>query len=785
MPATIFISDPNRWWMLAAMVLLISLFYLWALRRSEAPAWVKAASLGLRCLGLAWLAFCLLEPQRSLQRAKPGLNQVILLADNSQSLQIHDPGHPESRGAQLTSLLQDPNSSWIARLEQDFMVRRYSFDSHLRSSDGFAGLDYSGSVSALGSALKSVAELHHDRPSAAVLLFTDGNATDLKGKFPSLSGLPPICPVMIGSDQPNRDLAIQNVTVTQTAFEDTPVTVQASVSAWGFAGSKVVAALYDRQTNLVIQETQTVPARNENLVFRLQFRPQQSRLAFYRLQVSSLATQAPSGTEPPEATLLNNSRMVVVNRPQEEYRILYVAGRPNWEYKFLNRALSKDRQVQLVALIRMANREPKFEFRGRYGERSNPLFRGFDQKDETTERYDQPVLSRLNTKDAAELQGGFPKAPEDLFAYDALIIDDLEAAFFTQDQMALIQKFVAFRGGGLLMLGGQESFIQGKYHQTPIGDLLPVYLNPSDPAEPKGPFRFNLTREGMLQPWARLRNTEPDELRRLEQMPLLGVLNTVRGIRPGALALATVQDAGGRSFPALVAHRFGNGRVAALLVGDLWHWGMTSPEMHEDLDKAWRQIARWLVSDIPKKIDLQTAPSPSLPGPAVTVQVRVRDPKFEPVEDASVTLRVQPVGTASGSGEPIRLTADPSAAEPGLFEATFIPRDTSAYQVDAAVTNSLGAELGRERNGWVTDLAGEEFSSPSANRPFLEQLARQTGGELLTPATLPAFVNRLPFRQAPITETHLQPLWHNPAILIFALACFAAEWGLRRWKGLP
>ena len=38
------------------------------------------------------------------------------------------------------------------------------------------------------------------------------------------------------------------------------------------------------------------------------------------------------------------------------------------------------------------------------------------------------------------------------------------------------------RGGGLLMLGGPDSFADGKYDRTPVGELLPVYLNRPHPA---------------------------------------------------------------------------------------------------------------------------------------------------------------------------------------------------------------------------------------------------------------------------------------------------------------
>jgi hypothetical protein len=70
------------------------------------------------------------------------------------------------------------------------------------------------------------------------------------------------------------------------------------------------------------------------------------------------------------------------------------------------------------------------------------------------------------------------------------------------------------------------------------------------------------------------------------------------------------------------------------------------------------------------------------------------------------------------------------------------------------------------------------------NRALLEQIARQTGGEVLAPATLERWAATLPRRAAPVMESNSMPLWHQPAVFFFALACFAAEWGLRRWKGL-
>ena len=62
----------------------------------------------------------------------------------------------------------------------------------------------------------------------------------------------------------------------------------------------------------------------------------------------------------------------MVDRGGGPYRVLYVCGRPNWEFKFLRRALSEDEQVELVGLVRIARREPKFSFRSKAGEAADP-----------------------------------------------------------------------------------------------------------------------------------------------------------------------------------------------------------------------------------------------------------------------------------------------------------------------------------------------------------------------------------------------------------------------------
>jgi uncharacterized membrane protein len=75
---------------------------------------------------------------------------------------------------------------------------------------------------------------------------------------------------------------------------------------------------------------------------------------------------------------------------------------------------------------------------------------------------------RLSIDTADELASGFPKTRAELFHYRSIILGNMEASFFTHDQLAMLADFVNVRGGGLLFLGGRRAFAEGGYAGTPL-----------------------------------------------------------------------------------------------------------------------------------------------------------------------------------------------------------------------------------------------------------------------------------------------------------------------------
>jgi uncharacterized membrane protein len=787
------IVSAGPWVWLAVAVLAVAFVLLvWSYGRSPEKGVVQKIAFCLRLLGILALVLCLTEPLWSGKRAKSGENFFLVVADNSSGMNILDRGQTQSRGQILQEALQGKQSDWLNTLADNFEVREYLFDSQLRRVTDFSELAFDGKASAIGETLHAIAQRYHNRPLAGILLMTDGDATDMGEQDYDLSGVPPVYPVVIGAAQHPRDIALTNVSVSQTSFEDAPVTVQADIEAFGYAGKTVAADLTEDSGKLVEHQTYRLSRNDEKQTFRFRVRPDKTGVLFYHVSVKEDAPKdrlSDQQQKPSEATLANNKRTLVVDRGKGPYRVLYVSGRPNWEYKFLRRAISEDKQVQLVGLLRVARREPKYDWRGRGGQVTNPLYRGFENKDrEQTEQYDQPVLVRMypelpGSEDPTELRDGFPKTAEKLFRYYAIILDDVEAGFFSHDQMELIRRFVDDRGGGFLMLGGKESFRNGGFYRTPIGRILPVHLDRPGTGT-TSEVRLKLTREGWLQPWARLRDNEQDEQQRLSTMPPFRVFNRVPSVKAGAGVIATAGDNGTQPLPALAVQRYGHGRVAAMMVGDLWRWGLKDTKMHEDMDKFWRQMLRWLVADVPNRISLTVARKPDQVQGALVLQVRVRDQKFEPLEAVLVAIEVK-----TPEAQKVQLTAEPALTEAGLFEATYVPHSDGGYLAHAVVSDVDKLKVGDAQVGWTVDLESREFRSIGTNRPLLARIARQTGGQMVELDGLERFARDLPGRRAPITETWITPVWNLrgilPAVFLFVLMCFVGEWALRRWKGMP
>ncbi|MCO8123195.1 hypothetical protein NHH03_15710 [Stieleria sp. TO1_6] len=786
--AELVIGSPQ--WIVPTLVIGTALTFLvlWNYSRSDA-ARIPTAWLGLilKLAAIALLAVCLLQPMRRAQRPRPRANLLPILVDTSGSMDL-TVGRSEDSWRDRIDADLATDSAAFSSMSQSFETRIYGFDKRLASVGEVGDLRRHGTGSRLLENLSELTQRLRGRPVAGALLMSDGN---VPGGTNNPDDLPkfdfPVYPVIPAQVTGLNDMWITSTTVRQTNFEISPVTVSVQFAVTGNLVGEAIARLTDVADGSMVAEKKVQLQTGEpfqNVSF--QFRPNDVGLQFYRVdlfrEVDRKAISSGADlvdTTSSETTLVNNTRLIAVDRRGGPYRILYVAGRPNWEFKFLRRAVSEDAEVELTGLFRIANKEPKFSFRDRDVSSTNPLFQGLgNDAEETAEQYDEPVMVRIGVKESDELAGGFPKTEEELFAFDGLIIDDIEPEFFSQDQLAMVRRFVSSRGGGLMLLGGQEMFQGRVFADSVLGDLSPVYVSRSSPAEADR-YAVQLTREGMLQPWMRLRETADLEAKRLRTMTDFTSVNAIGSLKPGAYQLATVTGASGKPQPAVAVQRFGKGKVGAVAIADLWRWFMNPDPNHpDDAAQNWRQFTRWLVGDVPRRAELSSKLSDSQDD-SIELRVDVYDESFLPSDNPTTTVRVvQPDGTA------ITLDPKPIGEVPGAFTVSYFGDQSGAYVATAEVRSEDGELIGTPSTGWTQQIAGREFDQLGVNREQLQAIATASGGRLVREDELETFSRQLESAKVPVMETWVFPLWHRGWVIGLALACLCGEWGIRRWRGL-
>ena len=71
---------------------------------------------------------------------------------------------------------------------------------------------------------------------------------------------------------------------------------------------------------------------------------------------------------------------------------------------------------------------------------------------------------------------GLPSTMAALEKYDGVILSNVSSLKMTRQQMTLVRDYVRDQGGGLIMIGGEESFGLGGFYRTPIEEALPVTM---------------------------------------------------------------------------------------------------------------------------------------------------------------------------------------------------------------------------------------------------------------------------------------------------------------------
>jgi hypothetical protein len=391
----------------------------------------------LRAAALALVVFCLFRPTLVVRAAVPQQNLIAVLLDDSKSMQIPD-WNGQPRGEFLRQQFSDASQPVLKALSDRFLVRTFRFSSTAGRLDSAADLSFTGSQTRLGAALQGARDELAGLPVAGVVLVSDGADTSEASLTDALLGMKaeklPVFTVGVGSTALQKDIQVDRVNVPRSVLKGASLLVDAVITHTGYAGQTVRLDVED-DSRIVGSEEVRLPADGTPATVRVRATATDPGARVFRFKVSPL---------PDEVVTQNNAREALIDVRDEVEKILYFEGEPRFEMKFLNRAVEEDTNLRVVTLQRTADNK----------------------------------YMRLKVDGPTELEGGFPKTREELFAYRGLILGSVEAGAFSGDQLQMIADFVDKRGGGLLVLGGARSFGEGGYGGTPVADALPLIIPP-------------------------------------------------------------------------------------------------------------------------------------------------------------------------------------------------------------------------------------------------------------------------------------------------------------------
>lgn len=735
---------------LLALCAMVWLAYRMVASRTTVRAW--RTLLGLRIGLMVVLLFLLGVPTMRLMRSRQEVFTVVLV-DTSRSMGIADvtvPGHtdPLTRMDAARQLLlgEAKDEGLLKTLNRTGKVLVYGFDQDVRRITATAELKADGQFTNIFRGVRDMEAELRGMPLAAVVLISDGGR-NTGGTTQDAAALlkarnVPLYVIGVGNPNPPKDYEVVSVVAPKRVRRNSQVEVQVTVRHTGYKDPFDVT-ISRGDTNIA---TRTITPSKESETdleqVKLTFTPDHETAATYRIAI------APGKGE---TNTDNNAREFTLDIQDDRLPVLYVEGSPRLEYRFLRRALNGDRDFRIVGLLRLGDK--RFYVQG-----------ANDSKD--------------SSESEAFLQKGFPETVEQLYRFQAIILGDIEASYFKPEQLAMLEEFVRTRGGGLLMLGGVNSFGLGKYTDTPIAKMLPVQITANDGPYNDQQYKARVTDNIGGHPVMRLSLDPGINSTLWSQAPDLIGITPVAGVKPGAMTLLTRQA---DNKPVFAVQNYGLGRVAAFTSGGSWYWRVSQPSTVEFHEKFWKQLVRWLAVGAKDRLTAETDADVYAPGKPAIIRATALAKDLQPVNDATI---IATVTDPQGNHEDVPM--DWTLSEEGVYKAQYVPQGEGDYRV------SVQVEGWKDTKAVETDFRVSEPMVESADAGLkvdaLRDMAKLANGRYYSFAEANGLPDEIAKSMQDARFTGMKPvdneIWDMPLLFGLAFGLMVAEWGIRRRSGL-
>jgi len=726
------------WTFLLALIIAVGVIAWFLRERRDALSTMRLAAIGLaQTAMIAIVLFMLWHPAMSVARLRPQQNVVAVMVDDSRSMGMVDPGNPKSRLQNAEDLL---NGTVLPDLQKKFQVRLYSFGrdaARLESASSHVdGLNPSDEATRIGDSLKHIAAEASTMPLGAVVLLTDGGDNTGGVDRETLAQIRqlhlPVHTIGFGPDHFSKDIEVMDVDVPARVLANSRVSARVNFRQHGLEGQKINLMVRENGHPLAKQEITLKPDVDQSETVMFNAGPAGAHS--FQIGIDPIAG---------EQNVLNNYRVRLVNISEKKRRVLFFDGEPQWEFKFIRRALEDDPAIEVVSIVR------------------------------TTEN----KTYRQGISNPKELEGGFPDKPEDLFVYDGLIIGSEEANYFSPAQQAAIRDFADRRGGGVLFLAGRFAFSDGGYANTPMAEMMPLRLMP-EKSFSRNFAVASLTDAGKASPILRLEDNAEANDARWKKMPQVANYAVMGAPKPGAVVLMNVGEQGKRTSPLLAIENYGHGRTAVLATSGTWRWQMLQDHTDMTHETFWQQLLRWLVTETPGQVAATTPHQMLNDDGQVHLRAVVRDKTYQAVAGATVTATIN---RPDGRIDTLEMKPDP--LEPGAYAGDYTADKSGAYVAEIAA-NDGKLEVGRDTLNFRREDGVAENFNAAQNKDLLQRLSADTGGNYYTPGNAKHLGDEVAISEAGISGHDTLDIWDMPILFLLLILLRGGEWLLRRKWGV-
>ena len=722
----------------AGIVVLALVLFISYLNIKRLPRRLTWGVESLRVLSVLLILFLLLQPEWVKKEEVSQNSQVLILWDDSGSMQTQDAQEGQQIFSRAERVKQILATEFWQSLQSKYEVQVLPFDSATTRSKTeetapslSAGTDLN---TALEEAMKNFPHLR------SVILLSDGDHN--KGNSPTEAALKlrskniALYTVPLGAQTRLADVSLESVRPPLYAIVGESVRIPFVL--YNSLGKKLPLTLtLTSSSGQTLTKEVKLPEYGEYSDSFLWKIPKAGQ--------DTLTLSFPS--VPGEWTEKNNTQSFTLTGKPESIKVLFLESEPRWEYRFIRNALMRDPGVEVHTLLT------------------------------------HPTLTEKGA--GAGYLSSFPEKLEDLSQYDVLFLGDIGLdpsgqKGLTLKQTELIKGLIENQASGIVFLPGKRG-LQESLLSSPLGELFPVLL---DKAQPKGLSTTSstpllLTPEGKSSLLTLLSTQEEENARLWRSLPGFYWYAGVLRAKPATTILATHESARNKygKIPLLVTQRAGAGKVLYMGTDSAWRWRKGVEDLYHY--RFWGQVARWMAYQrnmaAGEHIRLFMTPERPKTLDTLFLTATISDALGAPLKNGTVKATF----TAPDKSES-ELTLDAQNNTWGVYTGLFKLTQSGAWKVTISPEENPETSLSFS---FISQGESVEKVGREAHPEILRELSQLTQGRVLRAEELPKVaeeITLLPQQQAKETRLLLWSHWISGLLLLLLLGSF---WSLRKLNG--